>query len=111
MNGPGIEALARALHTYEEQAAQLAEQIAVIKQAILQHTAPGRTIEIDGRPVYKTMPGRRTFHQDKARDTLPPDLLAACTRQVIDGSAVKRASTAAWEQCCTVGQPYLQAAR
>lgn len=106
-----IEALARALHAYEEEAAQLAERITLIKQAILQHTQPGTTVDIDGRPVYKVMPGRRTFQQDKARDTLPADLLAACTRQVVDGNAVKRASTAAWEGCCTVGQPYLQAAR
>lgn len=111
MSSTDLDALARALHAYEEQAAQLAERIAVIKQAILQHTAPGGTVEVDGRTLYKVMPGRRTFQQDKARDTLPADLLAACTRQVIDGNAVKRQSAAVWEQCCTIGQPYLQAAR
>jgi hypothetical protein len=107
-----VAAAADALADLEEQAAALGQRISALKAVILAATPPGATVTGSaGRPLWRVVPGKRTFKPDKAAEVLPPEIAAACTKPVIDPKEVKHLSTAWWEACCTTAAPYLQAVK
>ena len=101
---------AQALAATQARIAELEETAATLKAVILANTAPGDTIEVGGQPIFRVVPGRRTFKPAKAAKLLSPEVAAAATVAKIDGAALKRLSPALWEQCCDQGAPFVTAA-
>jgi len=113
MTGTGRStALAERLMVLEVEREQLQARIDGLRAELAGQLEPGATAaDRYGRPLYTLRPGKRTFVKDLARDRLPDAVWSACLVETIDGGAVKRLSPALWEDCCQVGDPYLQAVR
>jgi hypothetical protein len=104
--------LAERLAHLEAERDRLQRDIDTHKAALLTLLGPGATVgSRDGTPLYRAMPGRRTFRQNLAEAVLPEPVRALCTTPTVDAGKVKRLSPALWEYCCAVGAPYLQAVR
>lgn len=102
-----IAATAARLAAIEHTIADLTDEARTLRQMLVDAVEVGGTIYSDGTPLYRVAPGRRTFKPAVADHFLSDTLRQACTKQVIDGAAVKKLSPALWEQCCTQGEPFL----
>ena len=102
---------AKQLATIQATIEQLASKADELKAIILAAVQPGETVSVNGHPIYKVSPGRRTFKEAKAREQLPAAILEAATVTKIDAAAVKRLSPALWEACCESGAPFLTAVK
>lgn len=103
-----IAATAARLAAIEHTIADLTDEARTLRQMLVDAVEVGGTIQnTDGTPLYRVAPGRLTFKPAVADTILSDTLRQACTKQVIDGAAVKKLSPALWEQCCTQGEPFL----
>lgn len=108
MTDTHAQGLATHLARLEAQRDQLTEQIESVRGMLLATIPLGGTVtDTQGGTRYQVRPGRRTFSERLARETLPADLLAPCEVRKVDGAALKRQSVALWEMCCTQGDPTL----
>ena len=81
-----------------------------------QNTAPDARRRRRGRrhhpehrrhPCTVSHPAAALSNPPSPTPSCPTRSRQACTKQVIDGAAVKKLSPALWEQCCTQGEPFL----
>lgn len=91
---------------------QLQDEADRLKAHLLEELPAGAIVQVGGEPRWRVQPGRRTFKPDLATQVLNPAIVAACMVPKLDGAAVKKhVLPAVYDQCCTVGQPFLAAVR
>ena len=104
---PDLDVTAARLAALEDQQAAIAEQITALRAVLANAVPAGGTIAVAGRTRWRVSPGKRTFSERLAGEQLPAELLERITVAKVDGAALKRISPALWEECCTVGAPFL----
>lgn len=83
-----IEVLARQLLNIDEQIEALAARRADIVTTLTDAVEVGGAVEVDGHAAYRVSQ-RRTFDVERARQIVPPEVIAQATVPTLDTKALK----------------------